>query len=100
MVFDADVEDPLAKFEIDVELLILLGRTKAEFVPGYRSRQVSLRKVRPLVWKLWLGADQRDLSGKATVAQPRADRVSGGTAADDYRLARSSSRSRRRDQTR
>jgi hypothetical protein len=45
--------------------------------------------MRPLVGQNRLGADQRDVGRKASVAQPGANRVAGRAGADDYRSCRS-----------
>src|SRR5438067_12414976 len=96
---DAQLHDTLAEHQLDLELPILLRRPQRQPVAGNGARQITLAQVWPLVRKLSLRPDQRDLAVKARVAKPGRHRVPGPASADDSRF-RSSSRSARSDQNR
>jgi hypothetical protein len=80
----------------------LLGRPQSQLLARNGAQQIALGKVRPLIGQLWLRAYKLNLAGKTGVSQAGRNRVTGRATADDQRSGRflSSSRKRRRDQTR
>src|SRR3989442_11191460 len=95
----AEVEHPVAKLEVDLQLAVLLRGSERKASRRHRPREEALRKMRPLVWQILLAADQHDLTLKAGVAKTGRDGVAGRAGANDYCL-RSSRRSLRSDQAR
>src|SRR5579859_5370797 len=101
MAIEADVRDALAKQELDAELAILLEGTQAESIRRHSVEEVALREMRPLVRRLVLRANQRDLAPEAGITKTGRHRIAGGPGADDYcSFGRSSFRRRRIDQYR
>ena len=73
----AEVERPVAKLEVDLQLAVLIRGAKREASRWHPPREEALRKMRPLVRQMLLAADQHDAPLKAAVAKTGRDRVAG-----------------------
>ena len=69
--------------QLDCKLPILLAWSQAESVRRNGPEEVTLGEMRPLVGRLGLRPDQRDLPLESRVTKTRRHSIAGGSAADD-----------------
>ncbi len=86
-MLDVDLGHALAEDEIDRQLAILRAGPQGEAFASHGAKEVALGQMRPLVWRLGLGADQLDVAREARVAHAGRHPVAGRAGADDYCLA-------------
>jgi hypothetical protein len=97
---NTEVDYPLPRHELDVELSVLTDRAKGQAVQHHGSEQIALGEMGSLVWRDRLSSDEKDLAVEARIPQPGGGRIPRGAGADDYDSRRVSSRSRLSDQRR